>query len=58
MKCLFATQVTPARLPFYDCLIRQDLTSTDGKYVGAQVDVLEFPKLAAKIGQIICYFLG
>lgn len=51
MKCLFATQVTPARLPFYDCLIRQDSTSTPGKYVRAQVDALEFPKLTAKMSQ-------
>lgn len=58
MKCLFATQVTAARLPFYDCLIRQDSTSTDGKCVWAQVDALEFPKLTAKMSQYhrLCYF--
>lgn len=51
MNCLFATQVTPARLAFYDCLIRQDSTSTDGRYVGAQVDALEFPKPTAKMSE-------
>lgn len=51
MKCLFATQVTAAMLPFYDCLIRQDSTSTDGKCVRVQVDALEFPKLTAKMSQ-------
>lgn len=51
MKCLFATQVTPARRPFYDCLIRQGSTSTNGKYAGVQVDVLAAPKLTAKMSQ-------